>query len=68
MVARNVKKFMKFNKKLKKKDEPKGSSISKKEKKDIITCFKCHQPNHIQQYCPLLNKASKGRKKEALAI
>ena len=65
MVARNFKKFMKFNKKLKKKEEFRGPSRSKREKKDVITCFKCHKLGHIQQYCPILKKASRGNKNKA---
>ena len=65
MVARNFKKFMKFNNKMKKKEEIGGSSRNRREKKDVITCYKCHKPGHIQQYCPLLKKA-KGNKNEAL--
>ena len=63
MIARNFKKFIKFNKKLKKKDESGESSSFKREKKDVITCYRCHKPGHIQQYCPMLKKASKGKKK-----
>ena len=66
MVARNFKKFIKFGKKLKKKQEFGGLSRSKREKKDAITYLKCHKPGHIQQYYPMLKKASRGNKDKAL--
>ena len=46
-VVRNFKKFMKFNKKWKEKEELGGSSRSKREKKDVITCFKYYKPSHV---------------------
>ena len=36
------------------------------EKKDVITCFKCHKLRHIQQYCLMIKKAPKRSKKEAM--
>ena len=66
MVAKNFKRFMKFTKKLRKNEESRGPSRGKREKKDVITCYKCHKPSHIQQYCPMLKKAFKGSKNEAL--
>lgn len=53
---------MKFNEKIGKKNETKGTSRPKGEKKDIITYFKCNKLGHIQQYYPTLKKASKGTK------
>ena len=66
MVKKNFKKCMKFNKKLKKKEDAGGCSKNKTEKKDVITCYKCHKPGYIQQYYPMFKKTSKRNKKEAL--
>lgn len=44
LMAKKFKRFMKFNKELKRKDELKDTSKSKKEKNDVIACFKCHKP------------------------
>ena len=56
---------MKLNKKLKKKQEVGESSRRTREKKGI-TCYKCHKPGHVQQFCPMLKKTFKGSKNEAL--
>ena len=50
--------FMKFNKKLKKKEEVGESSRRIKEKK-VVTCYKCHKPGHVQQFFPMLKKRFK---------
>ena len=65
IIERNFMKFMKFNKKLKRKEEVKESLRRTREKK-VVTCYKCHKPGHVQQYCPMLKKTFKGSKNEAL--
>ena len=62
IIERN---FMKFNKKLKKKEEV-GESSRRTRKKKVVTCYKCYKPGHVQQYCPMLKKTFKGSKNEAL--
>ena len=64
-IERGFMKFMKLNKKLKKKEEVGESSRRIKEKK-VVTCYKCHKPGHVQQFCSILKERFKASKNEAL--